>query len=614
MNTTGFLLVNASSRNAEFHVATDGGRHLQRYPVQPGAHTRVPTDATVARHDVYATVDGVASATLVSRNLNTTFTINDHAFWASDASPAQRRSLTAQERLDWSAQIKALGEARDMDAMASLAQQALQAWHRHETADPYALNALCTALASVDGGDWQAQTHLAQQCAIAALLRSERLSVLEEVSFAMRLTEPATGTQGLLPLAQRTGFWLRAWSRLQGAVDAGFDPADRPPLHVAPPASTGLMPGVAPDAVEDPALRAQYTRAIEDHHRAAANYCHQVQLRRAQAGMQVALQRYVMGAYARPRFHVDDLAALLGAHLAQEGGALRPADILSSVQQVVAHGHPDVQTLPSCEVRYQPRDHFVGRSLRQFGIGEEIDLSVDAGVALSSEALGGVAWRVADGDATLLYNDRDGHAIAKLGATAGTVSLVAKVVCGAFQGAEVGRVELVCAPPTGATMVQAAGTGISHTVGTWSVGFKGAIHLLPSNVSYAGVLFREGAAIATATNWLYRWNNLPHPVGQVHTVTGSVVDCVDSVDSGSQPPPYGIGEFNWPIPWEASIDNGLTWTAFVTANHHATSTGEGLATISKAGAGPYQKNAADPSSSTVVGSVVRATPHGALVN
>jgi hypothetical protein len=176
--------------------------------------------------------------------------------------------------------------------------------------------------------------------------------------------------------------------------------------------------------------------------------------------------------------------------------------------------------------------------------------------------------------------------------------LTAKVFSGLFQGTEVGRVELLSVPPTSATMTQAAGTGISHTTGSWSVGFLGKINLTPNNVSYAGVLFREGAAIATATNWLYGYNNLPHAVGQSHTITGAVVDCVDNVSSGTKYAPYGIGDFNWPIPWQASVDNGVTWASFVTANHHATSSGEGVATISKAGAGPFQKNAADPTSTT----------------
>ncbi|MCJ0761734.1 hypothetical protein [Variovorax terrae] len=598
MNATGILLINKSSKDVEFHVVPQGTGSIQRHTLKPDAQTRLPTDAAVASHDVHVTVHGVASATLTSRNLNTIFTVSDESFWASESSPAQRRHMSSDARVELAQKIQMLRSARDIAGLTSRAAEAIRDWHSTDAADPYPLDAMCTELATFDLGDWRAQETLVQQCALAALSRSERLSVLEEVAFVLRLTEPSDGGQGLLALPQRTGFWLRAWSRLRGAMDAAFDPADRPLLKVAPPAQTGLPPGVAPEAIDDPGLRAEYEQAIENNRHAGACYRAQFQLRQAEARMQVIWQRYLLRAYARPRFHVDALDELLAAHLPHDEDVARHAEILATIRSIVAKSNSEVQQLPAFDVGFLPRDNFPGRSLVHFGIGEEIDVFLKAAEDLDGKSFGGVAWRVQAGDATILSSDGNGHAVLKMGATPGPVCLSAKIPSGLFQGTEVGSLELLGVAPTSATMSRSGASGISHTTGTWSVGFLGQINLSPNNVSYAGVLFREGAAIATATNWLYGYNNLPHAIGQTHTITGAVVDCVDNVSSGTKYAPYGIGDFNWPIPWQASLDNGTTWTSFMTANHHATSTGEGAASLEKAGAGPFQKNAADATSST----------------
>jgi hypothetical protein len=598
MNTTGILLINKSSKDVEFHVVPKGSNFIQRHALKNGAQTIFPTDPAIASHDVYVTVSGLASATLTSRNLNTTFTVTDDAFWASESSPARRRHMLQDERIEFSKKIQSLRRIKDIGGLTFSVREAINHWSNTDAADPYVLEVICTELASFDLGDWSAQEALMQQCTLAALSRSERLSVLEEVGFVLRLTEPVDGSRSILALQQRTGHWLRAWRRLGGAVDAAFSPTDYPLLKVDPPVQTGLPAGAAPEAIDDPALRAEYERAIEKNRHAAAHYREQFQLRQAQARLQACLQRYLLRAYARPRFHIDELDALFAAHLTHGVDVALNGEFLATIKTVVAKSKPEVQNLPSFDVNLLPRNNFPGRSLDHFGIGEEIDVSVHAREDLEGKSFGGVIWHVEAGDATILSSDGNGHAVLKMGATAGPVCLTAKIPSGLFQGTQVGSLELLGVAPTSATMSRVANTGIAHTTGTWSVGFLGQINLSPVDVSYAGVLFREGAATATATNWLYGYNNLQHAIGDACTITGSVVNGTDTVHSGTKYAPYGIGDFNWPIPWQASVDNGVTWTSFVTANHHATSTAEGTASIEKAGAGPFQKDAADATSTT----------------
>jgi len=60
---------------------------------------------------------------------------------------------------------------------------------------------------------------------------------------------------------------LHAWKRLVNAIDPTWDANDVPLVNVMPPLAAGppggVAPGVAPEAIKDPKLRAQYEAAIE---------------------------------------------------------------------------------------------------------------------------------------------------------------------------------------------------------------------------------------------------------------------------------------------------------------------------------------------------------------
>ncbi len=75
------------------------------------------------------------------------------------------------------------------------------------------------------------------------------------------------------------------------------------------------------------------------------------------------------------------------------------------------------------------------------------------------------------------------------------------------------------------------------------------------------------------------------PPAQVHGL--------DQVDSLDNPPPFSVGDFLWQIPWQYKTSTGPL-TNFTTANHHETADANGRGTIEKAGAGPFAKNASDP--------------------
>ncbi len=137
-------------------------------------------------------------------------------------------------------------------------------------------------------------------------------------------------------------------------------------------------------------------------------------------------------------------------------------------------------------------------------------------------------------------------------------------------------------------------------MGFESVGFQGHVYLTPTDVSFSNVKFQEGTANAVATGFFASVNGEVHPLGDVLSIANCNINtgCTpgdDTVDSNDNPPPFSVGDFLWAIPWQYQASGGA-FIAFTTVNHHETADATGLATIEKAGAGPYSKNASDPTS------------------
>jgi len=133
------------------------------------------------------------------------------------------------------------------------------------------------------------------------------------------------------------------------------------------------------------------------------------------------------------------------------------------------------------------------------------------------------------------------------------------------------------------------------------VGFLGNIFLEPTDVSFANVTFGEGTVNAVASDFYANLNGSPHPqnnfggVGGCNVTTGCLVFQFDEVYTGTKGPPFSIGDFLWAIPWQYWVGSAAR-TQFATANHHQFTDATGKASIEKAGAGPFSKNASDPTS------------------
>jgi len=244
-----------------------------------------------------------------------------------------------------------------------------------------------------------------------------------------------------------------------------------------------------------------------------------------------------------------------------------------------------------------PQDNFSGRSTSRFGIAEVINLSFNAQV--TAAALGGLQWSIVSGGGTLTNAGTAGTATYTAPGSAATVVLRLAIVSGQGQTKDY---TITVVAPSGAYLVKTS--NLAHTQGYISVRFTGLIYLTPTDVSFASLKFQEGSATAVATGYFATANGQLHPAGPLIAISNcnTTTGCTgagDQVGPDLWPPPFSTGDFVWQLPWQYQIPTGAL-TVFTTATHHQTAAAsganDGLATIEKAGAGPFSKLASDPTS------------------
>ena len=158
-----------------------------------------------------------------------------------------------------------------------------------------------------------------------------------------------------------------------------------------------------------------------------------------------------------------------------------------------------------------PDDNFTGRSQTTYGIGEIVHLSfTTTPPGRPASDFGGLKWKKVSGVGTVT-SGTDGTGTYDAGLTPGDVVLKLESQGGPCQGTGPTYSRSVIKPSGG--YMEPYGTGLLHTVNTWSCGWKGDVYLLPKNVSFTNMQFREGSCNATATGWLAPYNGLPHAAG-----------------------------------------------------------------------------------------------------
>jgi hypothetical protein len=252
-----------------------------------------------------------------------------------------------------------------------------------------------------------------------------------------------------------------------------------------------------------------------------------------------------------------------------------------------------------------PERDFFNRSKVRFGIGEIITLGFTTKPpGQTAASFGGLNWFVKGGAATVVNAPGNlGTARLTCGTIEGPVTLELRTVALPVTTKATKRFEVV--RPNDVVFAQKPGTNTFHRQGRPSAGFRAVTYLLPADVSFYNLEFREGGAsyvgsgifergevtraqLATSYDVIHpiraTWSNvatLPPGGGGDSAVNGSMVDGHDTVstDTGT----IGVGEFTWSIPQLVRVKGSMEDFNVKTLDHVVNVDATGNMTISKGG-------------------------------
>jgi hypothetical protein len=137
----------------------------------------------------------------------------------------------------------------------------------------------------------------------------------ELLSYLQEDLNPADSKDWVKERGEKARLWLHGWRRLEKETDPRFNKDDRPFLNIVPPVETQLPAGVAPEAIKNEKLRAEYTAAIAANAEKTRRYNQQYILRRDGPAFMNAAKKYLVRAYSKPPQNPDELRRYLTAYI-----------------------------------------------------------------------------------------------------------------------------------------------------------------------------------------------------------------------------------------------------------------------------------------------------------
>jgi hypothetical protein len=232
-----------------------------------------------------------------------------------------------------------------------------------------------------------------------------------------------------------------------------------------------------------------------------------------------------------------------------------------------------VVTLTSQTVATTPTN----RSRLTIGVAEEVVLTSNPSTPVTWTVAGGGTVSPASGTSTTFT----------AGETATTSTITAT-----FAGGGTCEITFTVIAPNGVMMTAAS---FLHLQGTASAGFiANPIKILPATVSFYRIEVQEGVAVGVGTGYYAGFNGIGHVRGPFLSVRqDNVVNGNDTVCSSNGQPPFAVGQFSWPIPWEYRSLGATTLRQIAIVEHLQVATATGRVTMSKGGTS-VTRNPGDP--------------------
>jgi len=226
------------------------------------------------------------------------------------------------------------GPINDLDTYERFAEGMISKWSQGSK-EYYArmINELCGPLSS--GRFDEARQHIvARKYAMLALAEANDIPLETELELTghvvtyMRRLRPQDA-QWVRIRREDVQVRLHAWKRLLDAIDPNWDPNDIPAINLVPPVAAGLPSGVAPEAIKDPKLRAEYEAAIEKNSKKAVRYRRQSNMRKWLKRFPETTEEYIVAAYSTPPYNTDELKQLLERYGVEEQTRLKIIDAVT---------------------------------------------------------------------------------------------------------------------------------------------------------------------------------------------------------------------------------------------------------------------------------------------
>jgi hypothetical protein len=123
--------------------------------------------------------------------------------------------------------------------------------------------------------------------------------------------------------------WLQAWQRLEKEFDPSFDLNDRrnrPSMTIAPPLESNLPSGVAPEAIKDPKVRAEYEKAIAENEAKKIRVNKQIALHSGQKPFIQNAEKNLVKMYSQAPYDTNELKAYLNTYVSDRSERERIVD------------------------------------------------------------------------------------------------------------------------------------------------------------------------------------------------------------------------------------------------------------------------------------------------
>ncbi|MEN8006632.1 MAG: hypothetical protein ABFS42_06420 [Candidatus Krumholzibacteriota bacterium] len=234
------------------------------------------------------------------------------------------------------------GKTIDLETYEKLVDDIDKTWLEKNTVyHAYLMRDACGPLSSGTFKDPR-QYELARKYALSALAMPDKIPVileLELIGHVMTVTIGPDAPRGEHFAKRRkndVAVRLHAWKRLLDAIDPNWDPDEFLwSKFVAPPASTGLPAGVAPEAIQDADLRKEYEAAIQHNRQMADHHMEQRKLSKWLKRFPRRCEEKIILAYSQPPFKVGELEILLNDFLPDKNTRLR---IVDTVEKNIREG------------------------------------------------------------------------------------------------------------------------------------------------------------------------------------------------------------------------------------------------------------------------------------